>query len=77
MFAVGSGLAAQLSFELGFAPDMIAVRGSGATPARVNLYRRGKKDPEYLGRKKVLIWVFAGREFTETSGWSKVPVKKN
>jgi len=76
MHASGAGFWSQLAYELGFAPSLIAVRGSGATPARVTLYRKGKSDPEFLSTKRVIIWLFAAREFTETSGWVIVPVKK-
>ena len=76
MLASGAGLADQLALEMGFAVDLIAVRGSGATPARVNLYRRAKRKG-YLAKKKVLIWCIAAREFTESvDGWGKVPVLK-
>jgi len=77
MLAKGAGLADQLAFELGFAVDLIGVRGSGATPARVNLYRRGRADATYLSKKKAIVWCFSVREFTESLGWSKVPVKKS
>jgi alginate O-acetyltransferase complex protein AlgJ len=76
MLAQGAGLADQLALELGFAVDLIGVRGSGATPARVNLLRLARADTQYLGRKKLLIWCFAAREFTESAGWQKVPVVK-
>ncbi len=69
-----AGLAEQLAAELGIAVDVIGVRGSGATPARVNLLRRAKADPSYLAGKKAVIWCFAAREFTESSGWSLVPL---
>ncbi len=69
----GAGLADQLAAELGMAVDVIGVRGSGATPARVNLLRRARADSAYLAGKKVVIWCFAAREFTESSGWSLVP----
>jgi alginate O-acetyltransferase complex protein AlgJ len=72
MLASGAGLADQLAHLLGIPVDLVAVRGSGATPARVNLMRRAKADPQYLGGKKVVIWCFTVREFTEGSGWSKV-----
>lgn len=75
MLARGAGLADQMALELGFAPDLVAVRGSGATPARVSLYRKAKADPAYLKSKKLVVWCFAAREFTETTGWStQVPV---
>jgi SGNH hydrolase-like domain, acetyltransferase AlgX len=72
-----SGLVDQLALQLGFAPDLIGTRGSGATPVRINLYRRSVKDAAYLTKKKVIVWCFAAREFTEaTEGWAKVPVTK-
>jgi len=76
MLATGAGLADQLALELGIAVDLIGVRGSGATPARVNFMREVRKDPGYLAKKKLVIWCFTGREFTEGSGWAKVPVVK-
>lgn len=72
MLAQKSGLPENLAYQLGFAPDVIGVMGSGATPARVNLLRRG----DNLQGKKMVIWVFTAREFTEGQGWSKVPVIK-
>jgi hypothetical protein len=70
-----SGLLDQIAYEIGFAPDLIGTRGSGATSVRVSLYRRARKDPGYLAKKKVIVWCFAAREFTESDqGWDKVPV---
>jgi hypothetical protein len=72
-----AGLLDQLALQLGFAPDLIGTRGSGATPVRLQLYRRGVKDAGYLAKKKVVVWCFAAREFTEaTEGWAKAPVAK-
>jgi acetyltransferase AlgX (SGNH hydrolase-like protein) len=70
-----SGLLDQLAYEVGFAPDLIGTRGSGSTSVRISLYRRARKDPGYLAKKKVIVWCFAAREFTESDqGWDKVPV---
>lgn len=72
-----AGLLDQLAYELGFPPDVIATRGAGSTPLRISLYRRSAKEPDYLSRKKIVVWCFAAREFTEASeGWQKVPVAK-
>lgn len=72
-----AGLVDQLALQLGFAPDLIGTRGSGATPVRINLYRHTAKDAGYLAKKKVIVWCFAAREFTEaTEGWAKVPIAK-
>lgn len=76
MLASGAGLADQLAHELGFAVDLIGVRGSGATPARINLLRKARGKEGYLQGKKAIVWCFTVREFTESSGWSNVPVGK-
>lgn len=76
MHTKGAGLADQLALELGFAVDLIAVRGSGATPARTDLMRRARKDANYLAGKKLVVWCFSAREFTETMGWQKVVLGK-
>ena len=75
-FAQGAGLVDQLANELGFAPDLIGTRGSGATAVRVSLYRRSLKNRDYLAKKKMVIWCFSAREFTEADGWARIPVSK-
>jgi hypothetical protein len=71
-----AGLLDQLAFELGFVPDLIGTRGSGATAVRISLYRRSNKDRDYLTNKRMVIWCFSAREFTEADGWEKVPIAK-
>ena len=72
-----AGLLDQFAAELGYPPDRIAIRGSGATPVRIDLYRRSIKEPGYLAKKKVVVWCFTAREFTEAAqGWQKLPVAK-
>jgi acetyltransferase AlgX (SGNH hydrolase-like protein) len=75
MHAQGAGLADQLALGLGFPLDVIGVRGSGATPARVDLLRQSRADPDYLKGKKLVIWCFTAREFTEAPAWQKVPLR--
>lgn len=75
LFAKGAGFTDQLAFELGLPVDLIASRGDGAMKVRVDLYQRAKKDAAWLAGKKVLIWCFSAREFTECSnGWRQLPV---
>lgn len=74
LHGTNAGLADQLAFELGLPVDVIGVRGSGATPARINLMRRAKAEPSSLTAKKAVVWCFAAREFTEGSGWAIVPL---
>lgn len=72
-----AGLVDQLAKELGSAPDLIGTRGSGATAVRISLYRRTRSDPNYLAKKKVVVWCFAAREFTESDqGWVPQPIAK-
>lgn len=70
MQTANAGLPDQLARELGFPVDVVAVRGSGATPARENLMRRR----DNLAGKRLVIWCFSAREFTESQSWRKIPV---
>jgi len=76
MHAKGAGLADHLALRTGIVPEVIAVRGSGATPARINLIRKAYRDPDWLKNKKLVIWVFTAREFTETTGWRPLPLTR-
>ena len=75
MHATGAGLPDQLAFELGTPVDLVAVRGAASTAARVNLLRRAQRDPTYWDGKRLVIWCFAAREFTEGDGWPVVPIR--
>lgn len=71
LFASGGGLPDHIAKRMGIAVDLIGVRGSGATTARIELLRR----KDNLKGKKLVIWCFSVREFTEsTTGWRKIPV---
>jgi alginate O-acetyltransferase complex protein AlgJ len=72
MHATGAGLPDQLFLELGFPMDVVAVMGSGSTAARRSLARR----KDNLAGKKVVVWCFSTREFTQGQGWAKVQVVK-
>ena len=76
MHVTGAGLPDQLAFELGAPVDVLAVRGSGATSARVSLARRARATPDYLASKKVIIWCFGARELTQADAWKLVPLTK-
>ncbi len=71
LFSSGAGLPDHLARQIGFPVDLIGVRGSGATTTRLELLRR----KDNLQGKKLVIWCFSFREFTESdTGWRKVPV---
>jgi alginate O-acetyltransferase complex protein AlgJ len=70
LHARGAGLPDQLALELGVAVDLVAVRGSPSNAGRMQLARR--KDA--VAGKRIVIWVFGARYFTDQQGWAKVPV---
>lgn len=76
MHAAGAGLSDQLAFALGAPVDVLGVRGSGATSARVSLARRARASSDYLNRKEVIIWCFGARELTQAEAWKLVPLMK-
>ena len=77
MLAENAGLAEYLASELRMPVDRIGVKGSALTVVRTNLYRKTAKDAAWIKNKKVVIWCFSAREFTESiSGWGVVPVTK-
>ncbi|MEM7244040.1 MAG: hypothetical protein AAF533_01785 [Acidobacteriota bacterium] len=74
LHAKGAGLPEQLARRLGRRVDVLGVRGSGATPARISLFRKARRDPSWLAGKRAVVWCFTARELTQASGWRKVPV---
>lgn len=74
MHTSDAGLPEQMATVLGGMPEVMGVRGSGATSCRLQLARAIRSKPDYLGHTKVVVWVFAGREFTEADMWKKLPV---
>ncbi len=76
MHTSGAGLFDHLALEIGFPVDRIGVRGSGATPSRIKLYQRSRKEPDFLKNKKTVIWCLSARELTGPGGWRKIPVAK-
>lgn len=76
LFYQDAGIASLLAAYMGMPIDVVGVRGSGATPARINFFRKSKADKKYIEGKKVIVWCFAAREFTEATSWNPdVPVK--
>jgi len=70
-----AGFPDQLAFELNLLPEWIGTRGSAANAVRFSLLRRATREVDYLGLKKIVVWLFAAREFTEADqGWQKIPL---
>ncbi len=70
-----SSLPHQLAFELGFPVDLLSTKGGGANETRLNLVRHARSEPAYLEGKRVVIWCFSARAFTNTrKGWIPIPL---
>jgi alginate O-acetyltransferase complex protein AlgJ len=67
MHCRGAGVFDHLAFCLGFAPDLVGVRGSGLVQARKQLFYRASAAPGYWENKKAVIWLFSAREFTQST----------
>ena len=77
MLADHSGFCELLAAKLKMPVDRIGVRGSASSSVRIDLFRKSVRRPDWIRRKKYVIYLFSCREFTETiSGWSLVPVLK-
>lgn len=66
MHSKGAGLLDNLQVDCGFPIDQVGVRGSGMKAARVQLYRNAASKPGYWDNKKLVIWTFSMREFTQS-----------
>ncbi len=74
MHSKAAGLRDHLQAEMGFAMDRVNNRNSGADSARATLVRRAKREPEFWGTKKVVVWCFSIREITQGK-WRPIPAQ--
>lgn len=77
MHCKSAGLMDQLQYELGFALDRVSNRGSGIMQARKSLVlSRVRNEPGFWDEKKLVVWVFSAREFTQSSDkMRKLPIE--
>ncbi len=74
LHARGAGLADHLARVCGSPVDLQAKRG-GATTALLALVRAFYREADYRKGKRLIVWCFAAREFTENgNGWRKFPL---
>jgi alginate O-acetyltransferase complex protein AlgJ len=70
-----SGLPYALAFELGFPIDVLSEAAGGANETRLNLVRKVRAEPGYLEGKRIVVWCFSARTFTNTrEGWIPMPL---
>ena len=67
MHCTGAGVLDHLAAAYGFAPDLVGVRGSGLVQARKQLFYKAAAAPGYWDSKKLVIWLFSAREFTQST----------
>ena len=67
MHCQGAGLLDQLQFELQSRVDHYGQKGSGTVQARKALYGKVRSTPGFWESKKLVIWVFSSREFTQST----------
>lgn len=67
MHCRGAGVFEQLALHYGNAPDLVGVRGSGLVQARKQLFYHASEIPGYWDSKKLVVWLFSVREFTQSS----------
>lgn len=70
-----AGLPDHLQAKFGTRLHLVAKNGSGSHQARIGLFQKGRSNTAYWESKKLIIWVFSAREFTQESKWAKIPVK--
>ena len=74
--ANGSGLPDHLQAAFGTPIHRFANPGSGSHSPRLALFQKARAIPGYWDNKKLFVWIFSAREFTQARRWSKIPVKK-
>jgi alginate O-acetyltransferase complex protein AlgJ len=67
MHCAGAGVLDHLALQYGFAPDLVGVRGSGLVQARKQLFYKAAAAPGYWDNKKLVVWLFSAREFTQST----------
>lgn len=66
MHCTGAGLFEHLSREFGSAFDLVGVRGSGLVQARKQLFFHAVRHPGYWDEKRLVVWAFSMREWTQS-----------
>jgi len=67
MHCAGAGVLDHLALAYGLAPDLVGVRGSGLVQARKQLFYKAAAAPGYWDSKKLVVWLFSAREFTQST----------
>ncbi|MEM9481935.1 MAG: hypothetical protein AAGA58_19970 [Verrucomicrobiota bacterium] len=75
MLAKSAGVTDHLQALLGFGVFQQSNKGSGIDSARMNLLRAAVKEKTLWEGKKLLVWIFGEREFTQATKWREIPLE--
>lgn len=74
MIATQAGFVDHLQIDLPAAVEEITMQAGGADGPRVEVARATAKNPNFWAKKKIVVWVFTAREFTQGK-WRVIPAK--
>ncbi len=74
MITTQAGFVDHLQIDLPAAVEEITMQAGGADGPRVEVARATAKNPDFWAKKKVVVWVFTAREFTQGK-WRVIPAK--
>jgi alginate O-acetyltransferase complex protein AlgJ len=74
MLATDAGFIDHLAAALSLPVEEISSQASGADQPRADIARRTVKEPEFWSSRKVVVWLFTAREFTQGK-WRAIPAQ--
>lgn len=74
MLATQAGFIDHLQAGMFAAVDEVTMQAGGADGPRVEIARATARNPDFWTRKKIVVWVFTAREFTQ-GRWRMIPAR--
>jgi alginate O-acetyltransferase complex protein AlgJ len=74
MLATNGGFIDHLAATLSLPIEEVSSQASGADQPRADIARRSVKEPNFWESRKVVVWLFTAREFTQGK-WRTIPAK--
>lgn len=74
MLATDAGFIDHLAAALSLPIEDISSQASGADQPRADIARRTVKEPDFWSSRKVVVWLFTSREFTQGK-WRTIPTQ--
>lgn len=74
MHTTCAGFIDHLVTDLSLPVEEVSTQASGGEGPRIEIARRTVKQPDYWSKKKIVVWLFSAREFTQ-GRWKIIPAK--